>query len=70
MLAHATRLTWSDDMLKAHVLTDLDFQFPAQSQRHRKELLYIKIIENFELGKNWENAISLCKELALQVLFF
>ncbi|PKU29699.1 hypothetical protein llap_19997 [Limosa lapponica baueri] len=38
----------------------------SQTYRHLKENLYEKIIEYFDKGKMWEEAISLCKELAEQ----
>uniref|UniRef100_A0A8D2L877 Dedicator of cytokinesis 2 n=1 Tax=Varanus komodoensis TaxID=61221 RepID=A0A8D2L877_VARKO len=38
----------------------------SQTHRHLKEHLYEMIIEYFDKGKMWEEAISLCKELAEQ----
>ena len=35
-----------------------------QKEWQRKEELYLKIIDYFEKGKQWEHALPLCKELA------
>uniref|UniRef100_A0A663FCF4 Dedicator of cytokinesis 2 n=1 Tax=Aquila chrysaetos chrysaetos TaxID=223781 RepID=A0A663FCF4_AQUCH len=53
--------TW---LLKVR-FSKLNFQC-SQTYRHLKENLYEKIIEYFDKGKMWEEAISLCKELAEQ----
>ena len=37
---------------------------PLQKEWQRKEELYLKIIDYFEKGKQWEHALPLCKELA------
>uniref|UniRef100_A0A8C5EI05 Dedicator of cytokinesis 2 n=1 Tax=Gouania willdenowi TaxID=441366 RepID=A0A8C5EI05_GOUWI len=45
----------------------LKFEFHgSQSQRQLKETLYDTIIDYFDKGKMWEEAITLCKELAEQ----
>ena len=38
--------------------------FRFQKEWQRKEELYLKIIDYFEKGKQWEHALPLCKELA------
>ncbi|KAL8211806.1 UNVERIFIED_CONTAM: Dedicator of cytokinesis protein 2 [Gekko kuhli] len=38
----------------------------SKTHRQLKEHLYEKIIEYFDKGKMWEEALSLCKELAEQ----
>ncbi|PCH43835.1 cytoplasmic protein [Wolfiporia cocos MD-104 SS10] len=39
---------------------------PQQSHFHRKETLCLLILDYLGKGKAWENAIEICKELALQ----
>ncbi len=43
----------------------MDLRYPSQKEWQRKEQLYLKIIEYFEKDKQWEDAIPLCKELAV-----
>jgi dedicator of cytokinesis protein 3 len=43
-----------------------DLGLPQQSQFHRKETLYLLILDFFGKGKAWESAIEICKELAFQ----
>ncbi|XP_078264532.1 dedicator of cytokinesis protein 2-like [Rhinoraja longicauda] len=62
LLLHAKLLKWTDDQFPLHIQ---DFQ-GSQTQRQLKENLYNKIIEYFDKGKMWEEAIHLCKELAEQ----
>ncbi|GCC34312.1 hypothetical protein chiPu_0012785 [Chiloscyllium punctatum] len=62
LLLHAKLLKWTDDQFALHIQ---DFQ-GFQTQRQLKENLYNKIIEYFDKGKMWEEAIHLCKELAEQ----
>ncbi|XP_072353782.1 dedicator of cytokinesis protein 2-like [Scyliorhinus torazame] len=62
LLLHAKLLKWADDQFASHIQ---DFQ-GFQTQRQLKENLYNKIIEYFDKGKMWEEAIHLCKELAEQ----
>uniref|UniRef100_UPI00398F6CFE dedicator of cytokinesis protein 2-like isoform X2 n=1 Tax=Pristiophorus japonicus TaxID=55135 RepID=UPI00398F6CFE len=62
LLLHAKLLKWADDQFASHIQ---DFH-GSQTQRHLKENLYNKIIEYFDKGKMWEEAIHLCKELAEQ----
>ncbi|GAB0196121.1 dedicator of cytokinesis protein 2 [Grus japonensis] len=57
-------LLWSDEQCAPQVMST-EFQC-SQTYRHLKENLYEKIIEYFDKGKMWEEAISLCKELAEQ----
>ncbi|XP_073676283.1 dedicator of cytokinesis protein 2 [Garra rufa] len=52
---------WSEEQCTLQ----LDYQTP-QSQRQLKEMLYDTIISYFDKGKMWEEAITLCKELADQ----
>uniref|UniRef100_A0A8C5ERG7 Dedicator of cytokinesis 2 n=1 Tax=Gouania willdenowi TaxID=441366 RepID=A0A8C5ERG7_GOUWI len=61
LLLHSRLLKWSDDMCSPQ------FEFHgSQSQRQLKETLYDTIIDYFDKGKMWEEAITLCKELAEQ----
>uniref|UniRef100_A0A8C3ES62 Dedicator of cytokinesis 2 n=1 Tax=Corvus moneduloides TaxID=1196302 RepID=A0A8C3ES62_CORMO len=64
LLLHAWLLKWSDEQCAPQVMST-EFQC-SQTYRHLKENLYEKIIEYFDKGKMWEEAISLCKELAEQ----
>ncbi|XP_031413970.1 dedicator of cytokinesis protein 2 [Clupea harengus] len=61
LLLHSKLLKWSDDQappqLECH---------GCLSQRQLKENLYDNIIGYFDKGKMWEEAITLCKELAEQ----
>ncbi|XP_066947355.1 dedicator of cytokinesis protein 3 isoform X4 [Macrobrachium rosenbergii] len=57
---HASQLAWTQRMLHA------DHLYPAQTETQRKELIYMKIIENFDKGKCWEEGIPLLEELAAQ----
>ncbi|XP_061643350.1 dedicator of cytokinesis protein 2-like isoform X1 [Phyllopteryx taeniolatus] len=60
LLLHSRLLKWSDDLCS-------HFEFPgSQTQRQLKEKLSDTIIDHFDMGKMWEEAISLCKELADQ----
>uniref|UniRef100_A0A8C1V777 Dedicator of cytokinesis 2 n=1 Tax=Cyprinus carpio TaxID=7962 RepID=A0A8C1V777_CYPCA len=52
---------WSEEQCTLQ----LDYQ-TLQSQRQLKESLYDTIISYFDKGKMWEEAITLCKELADQ----
>ncbi|XP_056328872.1 dedicator of cytokinesis protein 2 [Danio aesculapii] len=61
LLLHSKLLKWSEEQC----LPQLDYQTP-QSQRQLKESLYDNIISYFDKGKMWEEAITLCKELADQ----
>uniref|UniRef100_A0A8C3XGM5 Dedicator of cytokinesis 2 n=1 Tax=Cyanoderma ruficeps TaxID=181631 RepID=A0A8C3XGM5_9PASS len=64
LLLHTWLLKWSDEQCAPQVMST-EFQC-SQTYRHLKENLYEKIIEYFDKGKMWEEAISLCKELAEQ----
>ncbi|XP_045606392.1 dedicator of cytokinesis protein 3 isoform X3 [Procambarus clarkii] len=57
---HANQLAWTQRMLHA------DHLYPAQTETQRKELIYMKIIDNFDKGKCWEQGIPLLEELANQ----
>eukprot|EP01137_Pigoraptor_chileana_P029725 Opistho-2@15256 len=57
---HAEHLNWSNEKLRGYG------KYPSQAHRQRKELIYTDIINYFDKGKAWENAITLCKELAEQ----
>ncbi|XP_077465336.1 dedicator of cytokinesis 2 [Stigmatopora argus] len=61
LLLHSRLLKWSDDLCS-------HFEFPggSQTQRQLKETLSDTIIDYFDMGKMWEEAITLCKELADQ----
>ena len=43
-----------------------DLGLPQQSHFHRKETLYLLILDYLGKGKAWESAIEICKELAYQ----
>uniref|UniRef100_A0AAQ5XYY8 Dedicator of cytokinesis 2 n=1 Tax=Amphiprion ocellaris TaxID=80972 RepID=A0AAQ5XYY8_AMPOC len=61
LLLHSRLLKWSDDMCSPQ------FELHgSQTQRQLKETLYDTIIDYFDKGKMWEEAITLCKELAEQ----
>uniref|UniRef100_A0A667XZN8 Dedicator of cytokinesis 2 n=1 Tax=Myripristis murdjan TaxID=586833 RepID=A0A667XZN8_9TELE len=61
LLLHSRLLKWSDDGCSPQ------FEFHgSQTQRQLKETLYDTIIDYFDKGKMWEEAITLCKELAEQ----
>nr|XP_033811011.1 dedicator of cytokinesis protein 2-like [Geotrypetes seraphini] len=62
LLLHARLLKWSDDPNTAH----MQDWHNLHNQRQMKESLYHTIIEYFDKGKMWEEAIVLCKELAEQ----
>uniref|UniRef100_A0A8D0BC85 Dedicator of cytokinesis 2 n=1 Tax=Salvator merianae TaxID=96440 RepID=A0A8D0BC85_SALMN len=64
LVLHASLLKWSDEQCTPQVM-QTEFQ-SSQTHRHLKEHLYEMIIEYFDKGKMWEEAISLCKELAEQ----
>ena len=58
---HFEALTWSKDpkdMLEAFK------EYPAQSPTARKEQLCAQIIQHFDKGCTWENAVGPAKELA------
>ncbi|KAK4293650.1 hypothetical protein Pmani_033668 [Petrolisthes manimaculis] len=57
---HANQLSWTQRMLHA------DHLYAAQTETQRKELIYMKIIDNFDKGKCWEQGIPLLEELASQ----
>uniref|UniRef100_A0AAY4DU56 Dedicator of cytokinesis 2 n=1 Tax=Denticeps clupeoides TaxID=299321 RepID=A0AAY4DU56_9TELE len=61
LLLHSKLLKWADDQCPPQ----LECNGP-QSQRQVKEMLYDTIIGYFDKGKMWEEAITLCKELAEQ----
>ncbi|KAK7919027.1 hypothetical protein WMY93_010311 [Mugilogobius chulae] len=61
LLLHSRLLKWSDEMCNPQ------FELHgSQTQRQLKETLYDTIIDYFDKGKMWEEAITLCKELAEQ----
>ncbi|KAM3867164.1 dedicator of cytokinesis protein 2-like [Diretmus argenteus] len=61
LLLHSRLLKWSDDVCSPQ------FEFHnSQTQRQSKETLYDTIIDYFDKGKMWEEAITLCKELSEQ----
>uniref|UniRef100_A0A8B9FXC1 Dedicator of cytokinesis 2 n=1 Tax=Amazona collaria TaxID=241587 RepID=A0A8B9FXC1_9PSIT len=64
LLLHTWLLKWSDEQCAPQVMST-EFQC-SQTYRQLKENLYEKIIEYFDKGKMWEEAIALCKELADQ----
>ncbi|XP_040029481.2 dedicator of cytokinesis 2 [Gasterosteus aculeatus] len=61
LLLHSRLLKWVDEMCSPQ------FEYRgSQTQRQLKETLYDTIIDYFDKGKMWEEAITLCKELAEQ----
>uniref|UniRef100_A0AAV2MIS0 DOCKER domain-containing protein n=1 Tax=Knipowitschia caucasica TaxID=637954 RepID=A0AAV2MIS0_KNICA len=61
LLLHTRLLKWCDEMCTPQ------FELHgSQTQRQLKETLYDTIIDYFDKGKMWEEAITLCKELAEQ----
>ncbi|XP_034398619.1 dedicator of cytokinesis protein 2-like [Cyclopterus lumpus] len=61
LLLHSRLLKWLDEMCSPQFESH-----GSQTQRQLKETLYDTIIEYFDKGKMWEEAITLCKELAEQ----
>ncbi|XP_028816915.1 dedicator of cytokinesis protein 1 isoform X3 [Denticeps clupeoides] len=64
LLLHAKLLKWSEEACAAH-LTQRD-GYQANTQGQLKDQLYMEIINYFDKGKMWEEAIILGKELAEQ----
>ncbi|NWS10864.1 DOCK2 protein, partial [Pachyramphus minor] len=64
LLLHARLLTWSEEPNTAPVPGLHSCHL--HTQRQLKEALYNQIIEYFDQGKMWEEAIHICKELAEQ----
>ncbi|NWY12834.1 DOCK2 protein, partial [Aphelocoma coerulescens] len=64
LLLHARLLTWSEETNAAPVPGPHSPHL--HTQRQLKEALYNQIIEYFDQGKMWEEAIHICKELAEQ----
>ncbi|XP_064916112.1 dedicator of cytokinesis protein 2-like isoform X4 [Columba livia] len=64
LLLHARLLKWSDE---ANTAPMQGLHSPSlHTQRQLKEFLYNQIIDYFDQGKMWEEAIHICKELAEQ----
>ncbi|XP_069510411.1 dedicator of cytokinesis protein 2 isoform X2 [Ambystoma mexicanum] len=64
LLLHTKLLKWSDEQCAPQILqTELQC---SQTHRQLKDSLYETIIGYFDKGKMWEEAITLCKELAVQ----
>uniref|UniRef100_A0A671UPQ4 Dedicator of cytokinesis 2 n=1 Tax=Sparus aurata TaxID=8175 RepID=A0A671UPQ4_SPAAU len=61
LLLHSRLLKWLDEMCSPQFESH-----GSQTQRQLKETLYDTIIDYFDKGKMWEEAITLCKELADQ----
>ncbi|XP_073505608.1 dedicator of cytokinesis protein 2 isoform X2 [Phyllobates terribilis] len=64
LLLHTRLLKWTDEQCSPQVM-QTEFQ-SSQTHRQLKETLYGIIIGYFDKGKMWEEAISLCKQLADQ----
>nr|XP_015204817.1 PREDICTED: dedicator of cytokinesis protein 2-like [Lepisosteus oculatus] len=64
LLLHTRLLKWSEEQCSPQLMVS-DYH-SSQTQRQLKESLYATIIDYFDKGKMWEEAISLCKELAEQ----
>lgn len=60
---HAEMHDWN---LTSFVRQMEDLGLPQQSEFHRKETLYLLILDYLGKGKAWESAIEICKELAYQ----
>jgi dedicator of cytokinesis protein 3 len=60
---HAEMHDWD---LTSFVESMEDLGLPQQSHFHRKETLYLLILDYLGKGKAWESAIEICKELAYQ----
>nr|XP_023666077.1 dedicator of cytokinesis protein 4 isoform X2 [Paramormyrops kingsleyae] len=60
LLLYDELLEWSERPLREFL------SYPMQTEWQRKETLHLTIIQNFDRGKCWENAIILCRELADQ----
>ncbi|XP_017782334.1 PREDICTED: dedicator of cytokinesis protein 1 isoform X3 [Nicrophorus vespilloides] len=61
---HSNLLNWSNEILPP--LLKSSKHRDAQTHRQLKELLYYKIIDNYNKGKMWECALEKCKELGNQ----
>ncbi|XP_075232677.1 dedicator of cytokinesis protein myoblast city [Lycorma delicatula] len=61
---HSKLLNWSDTPVPP--LLRSPRYVTCQTHRQLKDTLYHDIIENFDKGKMWECALSVCKELARQ----
>uniref|UniRef100_A0A6Q2X7L0 Dedicator of cytokinesis 1 n=1 Tax=Esox lucius TaxID=8010 RepID=A0A6Q2X7L0_ESOLU len=64
LLLHAKLLKWSEEACAAHLTQREGYQ--ASTQGQLKDQLYQEIINYFDKGKMWEEAIILGKELAEQ----
>ncbi|XP_059577139.1 dedicator of cytokinesis protein 2 [Alligator mississippiensis] len=64
LLLHAQLLKWSDEPNTAP--TQALHGRNLHTQRQLKEALYNQIIDYFDQGKMWEEAIHICKQLAAQ----
>ncbi|XP_035997911.1 dedicator of cytokinesis protein 1 isoform X4 [Fundulus heteroclitus] len=64
LLLHAKLLKWSDEPCAAHLTQREGYQATTQGQL--KDQLYQDIINYFDKGKMWEEAIKLSKELVEQ----
>ncbi|KAJ8264468.1 hypothetical protein GJAV_G00149520 [Gymnothorax javanicus] len=64
LLLHAKLLKWSEEACAAHLTQREGYQAATQGQL--KDQLYQEIINYFDKGKMWEEAIILGKELAEQ----
>ncbi|KAK6298793.1 hypothetical protein J4Q44_G00303030 [Coregonus suidteri] len=62
LLLHSRLLKWSEDQGSPQ----FEVRLGCQTQRQQKEALYEYTIGYFDKGKMWEEAITLCKELADQ----
>jgi len=60
---HAELYDW-DPMTPVDPLVDPNF--PAQTSFERKEQLYFQMIEHYENGQSWDNALASYRELATQ----
>ena len=62
---HASLLNFTDKELKGEVDQGKS-RYPAQKERQRKEQVYSKMVDYFDKGLAWENAIDFAKELAAE----
>ncbi|KAG2388429.1 hypothetical protein C9374_000593 [Naegleria lovaniensis] len=66
LLKHAEKLSFllNANTLQNKVLPALSAEYPEEFEFRRKEKLYLQAMKYFDLGKDWERAIKLSRELA------
>ncbi|RDD41678.1 Dedicator of cytokinesis protein 1 [Trichoplax sp. H2] len=63
LLLHAELLKWIDSKIRLHKVHGYD---SIGLECKLKEKLYHEIIDYFDLGQNWEDAIGICKRLVVR----